>query len=126
MVARFRISDPAREDLGNILATSAERWGDEGQERYAALLVAALRTIARDPVGPTTRDRAALLPGLRSFRSFHVQHARRRSVVDDSVHVMFYRAAESAIEIVRVLHERMDPASHVATTKPTTKRRRGT
>jgi len=123
MVARFRISDPAREDLGNILATSAERWGEEGRERYAALLVAAMRTIARDPVGPTTRDRAALLPGLRSF---HVRHARRRSTVHDPVHVMFYRAAESAIEIVRVLHERMDPASHVATTKPTTKRRRGT
>ncbi len=50
---------------------------------------------------------------------------RTRSVTYQLGHA-FYRAAKSAIEIVRVLHERMDPASHVATTKPPTKRRRGT
>ena len=118
---RFRISGPARADLATTLATSLERWGEDGRARYAALLVAAMRVIARDPDGPTTRDRAAIVPGIRSF---HLRHARRGPGVHDPVHIVFYRQTGSVIEIARVLHERMEPALHVASTKARTTRRR--
>ena len=64
---RFRISRPAQADLAHILATSVERWGADGRRRYAAILGAAIRKVAADPEGLTTRDRADLLPGIRSF-----------------------------------------------------------
>jgi toxin ParE1/3/4 len=109
-MASFRISNPAREDLANILATSLQRWGEAGRARYAALLVAAMESISRDPPGLMTRERNELLRGIRSF---HLKHVRTHQAVGAPVHVVFYRAAGSVIEIIRVLHERMEPTSHV-------------
>lgn len=110
-MARFRLSAPAQSDLATILATSRERWGVDGSARYARMIAAAMRTIAADPEGPLTRDRRQLLPGLRSL---HVKHARGKHGVKAPVHVLFYRATDPAlIEIVRVLHERMEPGPHL-------------
>jgi len=124
MPVRFRISGPARADLSAILSTSLQRWGEDGRARYAALLVAAMQRIARDPHGPMTRDRPELLPGTRSL---HLRHAGRGHVVDAPVHMVFYRPIGGLIEILRVLHERMEPSRHVtpARTKSRTRRRRG-
>lgn len=115
-MARFRLAAPAQADLANILSTSAERWGTEGRRRYAILLGAAMRMIAADPEGPLTHARHELLPGMRSF---HTRHARReapKARVKEPVHVLYYRAIQPGlIEIVRVLHERMDPDRHLDT-----------
>lgn len=110
-MARFRLSLLAEADLAHILATSAERWGAEGRRRYAGLLAAAIRQVAGDPHGPATRARTDLLPGLRSF---HVRHVRDAPVTKvRPVHVLYYRtAAADPVEIVRVLHERMEPSRH--------------
>lgn len=107
---RSRISEPARADLEHILATSLERWGEAGRARYAALIAAALRTIARAPEGAVTRDRAELA---RSIRSMHLRHARGARGVKDPVHVVFCRLDGDVIEIVRVLHEHMEPTERV-------------
>jgi toxin ParE1/3/4 len=110
-MAGFRISRPARADLERILEISLERWGDDGQVRYRALLEAALHAIASDPEGPVTRDRGLLGAGLRSL---HVRHARRAPGVHDPVHIIYYRwTRTTSIEVVRILHERMDPAAHL-------------
>jgi toxin ParE1/3/4 len=107
-MARVRLSAPAQADLGDILTTSLERWGAGGRSRYAALIAAAIRAIAAEPTGPTTRARDELLPGICSF---HVRHARRDQGVKAPVHVVYYRRVRSdLIEVVRVLHERMDPS----------------
>src|SRR6266581_7120926 len=112
-MARFRLAGPAQADLANILATSAERWGTEGRRRYAILLAAAMRIVAADPEGPLTQARKELLPGVRSF---HLRHARGdapKAKVRKPVHVLYYRAIQPGlIEIVRVLHERMEPTRH--------------
>lgn len=107
---QIRISYPAQADLEHILAVSLERWGADGQARYQDLLAAAFRAIASNPKGPTTRDRKALLAGIRSF---HIRHLRRDHGVRDPVHVIYYRVHRASIEIVRVLHERMDPGAHL-------------
>jgi toxin ParE1/3/4 len=113
-MARFRLARPAQFDLANILATSAERWGTEGQQRYAAVLADAMRQVADEPEGPLTRKRTELRSGIRSF---HVRYARRSAdtaKVRKPVHVLYYRVAqEGVIEIVRVLHEKMDPSRHL-------------
>jgi toxin ParE1/3/4 len=113
-MARFRLARPAQVDLANILATSAERWGAEGRQRYAAVLAAAMRQVADQPGGPLTKKRPELRSGIRSF---HVRYTRRSAedaTVRGPVHVLYYRVAqEGVIEIVRVLHERMEPSRHL-------------
>jgi toxin ParE1/3/4 len=113
-MARFRLARPAQVDLANILTLSAERWGAEGRRRCAALLAAAMRQVAAEPNGPLTRERPDLRSGIRSF---HVRYARESgegAKVRKPVHVLYDRVAkEGLIEIVRVLHERMDPSPHL-------------
>ena len=112
-MARFRLSRQAKADLTRIFATSAERWGVEGKRRYAVLLAAAMRKVAADPEGPTTRDRAELAPGVRSF---HIRHARvgdPNAKVGRPVHILYRAIAPGLIEIVCVLHEHMEPSSRL-------------
>jgi toxin ParE1/3/4 len=109
----YRLSLLAEDDIAGILTISEERWGAEGRRRYAAILSAAMRRIAANPTGPTTRDRAELAVGLRSF---HIRNARITDPnvnVRSPVHVLYYRAITTdLVEIVRVLHERMEPSLH--------------
>ena len=113
-MTRFRLARPAREDIDQILATSAARWGTKARRRYAALLASALRHVATNPDGPLTKDRAAIAPGIRSF---HIRHASADSAetkVRAPVHILYFRSVSpELVEIVRVLHERMEPGRHV-------------
>lgn len=113
-MAKYRLSQPAEDDLLHILATSEERWGTEGRDRYSATIAEAMRTVADNPIGPVTRARGELSVGLRSI---HLRFTRLRggkAVVRRPVHVLYYRiVAPDLIEIVRVLHERMEPSRHI-------------
>ena len=113
-MARFRLSRPAQTDIRNILATSAERWGIAARRRYAALLSAAMRKASADPYGPSTRDRAELLPGIRSLHIRLASNDAPEAGVRRPAHILFYRlAGPEFIEIVRVPHERSDPGRHL-------------
>ncbi len=113
-MSRFRLSRLAEADLAQILRTSEARWGREGRRRYAAILAVAMRKAAAEPEGPPSRNRAKVSRGIRSF---HVRHARGGELeakVRRPVHILYYRvAAPDVIEIIRVLHERMEPGRHV-------------
>jgi len=73
-----------------------------------------MRKVAADPEGPATRERAELMPGIRSF---HIRHARGsdpEARVRRPAHVLYYRIIRAGlIEIVRVLHDRMEPNRHL-------------
>ena len=113
-MARYRLSPLAEADLAHILATSRRNWGVAGRRRYLAILAAAIRTVAAEPEGPATREREELRSGIRSF---HLRYARAEDSevkVSRPVHVLYYRVATPGlIEIVRVLHERMEPSRHL-------------
>jgi toxin ParE1/3/4 len=113
-MASFRLSRPAQMDVAQIFATSAKEWGDDAGRRYAATLACAMRQVAADPQGRVTRGREELLPGVRSL---HLRHARvddPGSRVKRPVHVLYFRPVmPELIEIVRVLHERMEPARQI-------------
>lgn len=113
-MARYRLSDPAKADIGSVLRNSETMHGVQARIRYRGLLTVALRRIAADPTGLSTVDRSELLDGVRNF---HIRHSRtesREAQVGDPVHVIFYGAVEPGlVEIVRVLHERMEPSRHV-------------
>jgi len=114
-MARYRVSLPARADIARILLTSDENWGSEGRRRYSAQLVAALRQAAADPEGRMTRDRGELLRGLRSLHLRHVRIGDPGARMKAPVHNLYYRQiGPGSIEILRVLHERMDPRLHLS------------
>ncbi len=113
-MARFRLARPAQVDLASILATSAERWGIDGRQRYAAILADAMRQVADEPKGPLTKNRTDLRSGVRSFHLRHAHRSADAAKVRRPVHVLYFRVAQpGVIEIVRVLHERMDPSRHL-------------
>ena len=113
-MAHFRISLSAQADLAKILGTSAEWWGSEGRRRYEALLAAGMRKVAAEPEGPTTRDRVDLPRGIRSFHLRHVRSATAEAKVKRPAHVLYFRLIRPGlVEIVRVLHERMEPSRHI-------------
>jgi toxin ParE1/3/4 len=113
-MARFRLSLLARADLAQILAASVERWGIEGERRYAAVLAAGMRKVAAESEGPTTRDRVELSRGIRSLHLRNARAGKAEAKVRRPVHVLYYRAVRPGlVEIVRVLHERMEPSRHI-------------
>jgi toxin ParE1/3/4 len=114
-MARYRLSDPAKADIAAILRRSEELHGKEARVRYRACLTAALRRVAADPDGRSTVDHADFAPGVRSFHLRHSRNESREVTVANPVHVIFYRMIQAGmVEIVRVLHDRMEPSRHVA------------
>ena len=113
-VARFRVSKLAQSDLARILAASESRWGLEGRNRYAALIEAAMRQVADEPEGAATRDRNVLHRGTRGLHLRHVRAGSSGAKVRSPVHILYYRSVRpELVEIIRVLHERMDPSRHI-------------
>jgi toxin ParE1/3/4 len=113
-MTRYRLSERAESDIASILAVSKERWGEVGKQRYAEIIVAAMRRAAADPAGRATRSREDLAPGLRSLHLRHASAVKRMRIVKRPVHILYFRAAApNFIEIVRVLHERMEPSRHL-------------
>jgi toxin ParE1/3/4 len=113
-MTHYRLSRLAEADLIGILAASSRRWGADGRSRYASLLAAAMRKIAAEPEGPATRRREELRQGIRSFHLRHARSTDPEGRVRRPVHVLYYRAVTpDLIEIVRVLHERMEPSRHL-------------
>lgn len=113
-MARYRLTKSAKGDIDSILRTSEERHGHDVRIRYAALILAAMRRIAEEPEGRLTSDRGGLRPG---NRSFHIRHSRdesREAPVANPVRAIFYRVIQPGlVEIVRVLHERMEAGRHI-------------
>lgn len=111
---RYRVSGPAKADIAAILGTSERNFGSEARIRYRALIAAALRRVASVPDGRLTVARDDLREGLRAY---HIRHSRDDSTeapVAHPVHVVFYRPINrDLIEVVRVLHERMDAGRHL-------------
>lgn len=112
-MARYRLTEPAKADIASVLRTSETMHGSAARIRYRALLTAAMRRLAVDPRGLSTVDRHELCDGVRSCHIRHSRNESREAPVRDPVHVIFYRAlAPGLVEIVRVLHERMEPSRH--------------
>jgi toxin ParE1/3/4 len=113
-MGRFRLSRLAEADVAGILAASRRQWGSAGERRYAALIAAAFRKVAAEPAGPATRHRGEVRPGIRSFHLRQARSADPEGRVRRPVHVLYYRQiSPDVIEIVRVLHERMEPRRHL-------------
>lgn len=97
-MSAFRVRESAANDLYEIGLTSRENWGDAQVELYVAKLVHAFTLFAEMPLLGKACDE--LKPG---WRRLH-----------QGTHVIFYRLEpDGIVDIIRVLHERMQPDLHM-------------
>jgi toxin ParE1/3/4 len=93
----YILSPAAAVDLDKIWDYGEERWGVDRAESYAREIQAAIETVARDPRRGRPCDDVR-----QGYRSFSV-----------GSHVLFFRLHPLGVDIVRVLHQRMDFHRHL-------------
>lgn len=93
----FALRPRARRDLDGIWDYTVQPWGRVQAKTYLRALNRAFKTLAKNPeLGRRYDD---VYEGLRVYPS--------------GKHLIFYFATEKGIDIVRVLHERMDIPAHL-------------
>ena len=103
---RVRLGAAAEVDFANILKWTTENFGTRQSRVYRDTLVQAIGELADGPDAAGSKARDDIMPGLRTL---HMARRGRRGS-----HFLMYRAAPNdTIEIVRILHDRMDLLRHV-------------
>lgn len=96
-MSRIRLTPAAQRDLSEIWDFTEERWDARQAERYLGEIRAAIERIADDP----GRGRAC----------DEIREGYRKYGIGS--HLVFYVERADGIDVVRILHQRMDPTRHV-------------
>ena len=104
---RVRLGAAAELDLANVLKWTTENFGARQSRVYRDTLVQAIGELAGGPDVAGSKIRDDVMAGLRTL---HVARRGRRGR-----HFLMYRvvAARRTIEIIRILHDRMDLPRHL-------------
>lgn len=98
-MAKLHFSNKAVEDLSGIWSYTADMWSENQADQYYDMIIASCRKIAANPVlfGRQYIDIAESLYGFKANK-----------------HIIFYMVTDTGdIEVVRILHERMDLRSRI-------------
>ena len=96
-MSRYVLSPRARADLDEIWDYTTERWGGDQAEGYIRLLQRAIETVANDPRKGRSCD---------EVRAGYCKYPA-------GSHMLLYRSVKAGIDIVRILHSRMDFERHL-------------
>lgn len=96
-MTRFRLSPAAVQDLSDIWDYTERLWEVRQAEADIGEIREAVERIAERP------DRGRPCDEIRS--------GYRRYVVDS--HVIFFRPSNAGVDVIRILHQRMDPTRHL-------------
>ncbi len=98
MSAGYGLTPLAQDDLGGIWDYTAEHWDAEQADAYIRRLVQAFAGLAAGDVRGRSADR---------IRAGYFR-------LPVAAHVVFYRFSDDGrIEVIRILHERMDAGRHL-------------
>ena len=98
----------SRSDLVSIYHYNFSAYGEEHAEKYISFIEAQLRSIASTPyVGVKVEEIEGVL-------AFTVKSSRRKSAHGYRV---FYRITREGIEVLRILHTRMDWPRRITSTQ---------
>ncbi|UUZ49169.1 type II toxin-antitoxin system RelE/ParE family toxin [Massilia sp. B-10] len=101
-MAEYRLAPAAQRDLEKIWKYSVQHWSASTADQYLERLTAAFADLLQHPMAAMACD--DIRPGY-----------RRRRI---ERHIIYFRVTDYGIAIIRVLHERMDPARRLSV-KPT-------
>ena len=93
----FRLSAKSLEDLKTIGRFTLKSWGREQRNIYLSKLDESFHILAEQPHLGNSRDDIR-----KGYRVYHVGR-----------HLIFYRQKSPGIEIIRILHDRMDVETHL-------------
>ena len=93
----YRISRPARDDLGDIWRYSAATWGTERADACIDAMISRFAWLAANK--PLWRERSDVQRGLYGY--------------PQGRHIILFRERSGGMDIVRILHDRMDIRRHV-------------
>jgi toxin ParE1/3/4 len=97
MSARYVLSPRAQADMDEIWDRTAERWGTDQAEFYTRQLWRHIEAVASKP---------AIGRACPEVRAGYYKYL-------SGSHFLFYRLIDDGIDVVRVLHERMDFGRHL-------------
>lgn len=90
---KYRISKQAIDDLNNIWVYTFHKWSKEQADRYYDLIIGEIEFIADNHLTGKSAE----------------QTRKNYRVTTIKSHLIFYRKVENeTVEIVRILHQRMD------------------
>lgn len=93
----FRLAPAARRDLSSIWDYTQENWGPQQAENYVTEIRAAIERVAASP------DRGRNCDDIRAgYRSYAI-----------GSHLVFYIESGDGVDVIRILHQRMDPTRHL-------------
>lgn len=97
-MARYILTNKAVEDLSKIWEYTYEVWSESQADKYYDLMISSFQEIVQNPgLGKNYTEIDSAILGLRVGK-----------------HIVFYRLVKSSdIEIVRILHHRMDLKSRM-------------
>ena len=91
-MSKYFLTEKATNDLADIWNYTYEEWSEQQADIYYQMLIESCEEISKNPnIGKNYEGIAANLFGLKSNR-----------------HIIFYRVLNERIEIIRILHGRMD------------------
>jgi toxin ParE1/3/4 len=93
----FHLSAKSLEDLKSIGRFTLKSWGREQRNIYLSKLDESFHILAEQPHLGSARDDIRM-----GYRVYHVGR-----------HLIFYRQKSTGIEIIRILHDRMDVETHL-------------
>jgi len=96
-VSRYRLTPAAQGDLSSIWDFTQERWGVRQAETYVDEIRAAIERIADEP----HRGRAC----------DEIREGYRRYSIGS--HLLFFVERADGVDVIRILHQRMDPTRHL-------------
>ena len=95
---KYRISTQAINDLNDIWLFTFRKWSKAQADRYYQQIIDEIEFVAKNFYAGKSLE--------------HARHNYRYSPVKS--HLVFYRKAEGeVVEIVRILHQRMDVKKHI-------------
>ena len=101
---RVRRSPRAKADINEVLLYTRDAWGAEQAGKYATLIDEAVEAIAENP--HLGRPRFGVRDGVLAH---HISRPGKTAS-----HFLYYRIdLNGDVEVVRFLHERMDPGLHL-------------
>ena len=86
----------AKEDIKNIWLYSFNAWGETQADSYVLDLDQIICKLAQTPTIGVKLEKVK-----NNYRQYHTKH-----------HLVFYRYTKTTLEVVRILHEKMDVSRH--------------
>jgi toxin ParE1/3/4 len=93
----YRLTPAAQRDLSDIWDYTEQQWGVVQAEAYVEDIRSAVERVAAHPERGRARDEVR-----EGYRSFAVGR-----------HAIFYIARDRGVDVIRILHQRMDVGRHL-------------